>query len=79
MITEDEIWFYAAACGWRATVEYLHAGESIRGVFLERGEQVHLWGPVGAVRNLSTEQFFAYLEYLEDCEHSSCDRQDGRK
>jgi hypothetical protein len=48
MLSEDEIYLYAASFGWMACFDFLHAGEYVRWVFLERGSQVHPWGPSSA-------------------------------
>jgi hypothetical protein len=68
MLSEDTIFLYARSRAWTACVEFLHAGEYIRWVILERGTKRHQWGPLGAVQRLSVEEFFAYLEGLEDCQ-----------
>ncbi len=70
MLTEDELYLYAASRGWLASVELLYADDYVRGVFLARGNNEHFWGPLRAVQRLTPEQVFAYLEQLnegQDC------------
>ncbi len=71
MLTEDELYLYAASRGWLASVEVIHADEYVRGVFLTRGSTEHFWGPLGAVRRLTPEQVFVYLERLNE-ERACC-------
>jgi len=65
MLTEDEMFLYAASYCWQLSVEVVHPNEYIRGVFLSRGTRRHFWGPLGAVKYLTSEQFFLYLEQME--------------
>lgn len=66
MLTEDELYLYAASRGWLVSVEMLHADDYVRGVFLTRGHYEHFWGPLRAVQRLSPEQVFVYLEQLNE-------------
>ena len=65
MLTEYDIYLYAASCGWAASLELVHADDYVMGVFLTRGEKITLLGPLGAVICMTGEQFFDSLERLE--------------
>ncbi len=65
MLNEYDIYLYAAARAWTATIDFLHPDEYLRGVFLTRGTRTQLLGPLGAIAQLNGEQFFALLEQLE--------------
>jgi hypothetical protein len=62
MLSEDEIYLFAASRGVLATVDWLHAGEGLRGVFFTQGASTCLLGPLSAVQQMTAEQFLTCLE-----------------
>ncbi len=46
MLNEYDMYLYAAARAWTATIDFLHTGEHLRGVFLTRGTRTQLLGPL---------------------------------
>lgn len=65
MLTQYDIYLFAASRGWTATIDLLHPREYIQGVFLSRSARTTLLGPLGALQQMTVEQFFDLLEQLD--------------